>query len=513
VAVKKGSAALWWLPSNHQNLLFMLGSGLITGPKGFEYGGDSKYYKDALSQCPGWIPLYRKHIPDIARSMSIEESPNLVSVIAGLNLNDYQGDVYTFNEADGWELVPFESLSEEYNLVLVPAPLPASWIVNILFQKTEDKDFLINASKDFANIDISEMKYSVKKLSVSAQNADEYDFNSFSKASESDIQIDLTERAQAIGGIVAMLYQFANRSDLCTQIFLKICTILLHSSECEDAYSLNTNDHIIKWLPYWLAGKGNSTEDMRTSFFFGLLEDIIKNRKSHAKHELTSNALWYVNNSKETDAIRDSWRSFPKFIEELSRPSLTIIEQFEKFKGTISHALLLFFQREDCGELLEFPDQNPLVSLNDSDIIAAALLFGAREGWLGLAKEHKQRIYKWTTSLMALEAHQQDKPILRISVSEPNPLRMLFIGDAWNKNEKYALAAARECKWDECILQTMIKLPKSYCVENGFLVLPGDIKDSAIKSKIDRELFLKRLSAASINEEQKIREKIWRAVK
>jgi hypothetical protein len=79
MAKKKNSAldlqSSWQFPSNHQNLLFMLGSGLISKPDEpdeSKNGSQSKYYKDILSLCPGWIPLFKGSVPEKASSMSTE---------------------------------------------------------------------------------------------------------------------------------------------------------------------------------------------------------------------------------------------------------------------------------------------------------------------------------------------------------------------------------------------------------------------------------------------------------
>ena len=42
--------------------------------------------------------------------------------------------------------------------------------------------------------------------------------------------------------------------------------------------------------------------------------------------------------------------------------------------------MILFFLRRDCADLLEFDDDR----LNEADRLAAAVLFGLRDGWLGL---------------------------------------------------------------------------------------------------------------------------------
>jgi hypothetical protein len=510
--IASDAKGLWLLPSNHQNLLFMFGSGLISGPDGFEYGGESKYYKDILSLCPGWIPLFKGCVPEKALSLPTEAATNLVSATAALNMDNYLGEVYVSTASGEWEMMPFAKAVDGYSLILVPAPLPVSWIVNIAFENEAARNSFRYAADDFANVDISGLQLIVSgihgenQLSLNCQNDSERDILKDFAIEKNNERMQ--ERAQAFGGIVAMLYHFANLSDLCTEVFRSTRFILSSSDVRNEDYYIDNDDPIVSGLPYWLAQKSIPCDDLRTSFFFGLLEDIIQNRKECVQNELTAIAHEYiVNQVNHSVGFRDNWRALPKLLEELSRPELLLADQFEKFKGTISHALLLFFQRENCEELLDFQSQNPHVALSDADIIAAALLFGARDGWIGLAKKYRWGISKWTTSLMASKAQASDKVAIQIHKQEPTPLREYFTGGEWNANEKHALDLARKCKWEEC-LQTLIKVPKSYRVEDGYLVLPGDVKGSAIKTDVDRELFLKSLRDISINEEQLIRTKI-----
>jgi hypothetical protein len=58
----------------------------------------------------------------------------LVPVTAALNMDNYLGDVYVFTAVGGWEMIPYGKVGDEYSLILVPAPLPVSWIVNISFK-------------------------------------------------------------------------------------------------------------------------------------------------------------------------------------------------------------------------------------------------------------------------------------------------------------------------------------------------------------------------------------------
>jgi hypothetical protein len=293
---------------------------------------------------------------------------------------------------------------------------------------------------------------------------------------------------------------------LCAEVFKKTRNVLSSPAACEADFSFNTGDPIIKAVPLWFAGKKFPDEDKRASFFLGLLDNIIQNRKSHTRSDLTSAARKYVSQRfNDTDGLRDNWPKFTELVEELSnlpRSELTLTQQFEKFKGTISHALLLFFQRDCCEELLEFPSQNPRVVLNDEGMIAAALLFGARDGWSSLAKKYRGSISRWVTSVMAWKAHHSEKAILQIHDCTPKRLREFFALDVWSVNEKYAVDLARKYKWGEC-LQLTVTVPESFNYNNKDrrLVVSGDPKT---KMEVDRNLFMTKIRDIPFDEEQMV---------
>ena len=80
---------VWHLPTNQLNLMYMLAAGLVTGPKGF----GRKYYQDALSIYPGWLPLFAEAIPGAALDLAVSEAGHLRRVVVALDLAGLKGPV------------------------------------------------------------------------------------------------------------------------------------------------------------------------------------------------------------------------------------------------------------------------------------------------------------------------------------------------------------------------------------------------------------------------------------
>jgi hypothetical protein len=184
----------------------------------------------------------------------------------------------------------------------------------------------------------------------------------------------------------------------------------------------------------------------------------------------------------------------------------TITEIFERHPKSFSRVLTLFFLREKCADLLSF--KHPL--LTESDRIAAAILFAARDGWLGLPLQLRNFPGSQAAILhrMAAMAHRMASTGLNLGSppSRPLPLRELFLLGAkgWSVAQNdAALLLARECKWN-CI-QTRVSLGKGdyRLVVDGcgmHIIVAGEAK--AVATEIDREQFFSALASAPISDKQ-----------
>ena len=58
----------------------------------------------------------------------------------------------------------------------------------------------------------------------------------------------------------------------------------------------------------------------------------------------------------------------------------TASELFERHDTPLAHAMTLFFLRRDCADLHDYASDR----LDEPDWLAAAILFGVRDGWMNL---------------------------------------------------------------------------------------------------------------------------------
>ena len=148
-----------FLVTNHLNLMYMLAAGLVMPPAGF---GD-KYYRDTLECFPGWIPLFIGKAPKDALESTTREAGHLKPVLVELGLSRLAGKLITIGEAGLMERRFPDELDGAERGILVPAPLPTSWIESIVFQSVADRQACERDAKDFANVPLGDFKRRTNK--------------------------------------------------------------------------------------------------------------------------------------------------------------------------------------------------------------------------------------------------------------------------------------------------------------------------------------------------------------
>ena len=193
------------LVTNHLNLMYMLATGLVMPPAGF----GEKYYRDTLECFPGWIPLFVDKAPAAAIESSTQEAGHLKPVIVQIGLTGLSGKVAAIGRGGIRELrFPGEVDVTEY-VLLVPAPLPTSWIEWVFFQSAHDKRACERSAKDLGNVPLEDFRSDAKRKALFAK-APNTEWPPRDGPEERTVPL---ERPLAVGGIMAMLFLFGNLGD------------------------------------------------------------------------------------------------------------------------------------------------------------------------------------------------------------------------------------------------------------------------------------------------------------
>ena len=449
------------LVTNNLNLMYMLAAGLVLPRSGL----GEKYYRDTLDVCPGWIPLFTGHPGRAAVDHSIAEARYLRPCQVVVSLRECVGPVMVPGP-DGAE--KRRSLHEVGGapLIFIPAPLPVSAIEEILFRSREDATACKNDALDFGNVPLADFKTRV-------------DRKRFAGASDPawpppwvpPERVAPLEAAQAAGGMLAMLRILANWDpgevlESGEPLGLIACRAAF-DAEADPPPGLSPT--VAAGLTAWMqtgpsparaaaAPPGSDQGDARR-LFWGVVDTLAEQAGVAEVDESNARLLDYLERGSTglDDRLRKHVVELRETLDALTGlADLTASDLFDRFRTPFPRAVSLLFLRSTCADLLAFEHE----ALTSEDRLAAALLFGARAGWLTLPLSLRggPAASAAVSHRMAALSHRLAETGFELGPApvRPKPLAELFAG-VWNTPQrKAAVSLARAQKWTDC-LQTRVK--------------------------------------------------------
>ena len=498
---RRKPARIWHLVTNHQNVLYMLAAGMVMGPAGFR----GKHYSDPLNVYPGWIPLFRDKVkvPADALNNATSERKHLLPCIASFDLSELSGPVRMLSKDGRMRDVasPAARKRKDDIALLVRAPLPPTLLLSINFCSSEDRQAFESAANDVSNVDLSSQRVEVEESLFSSDTEVSWPAEQPQELLLEDGGDTIPAFGQALGGMLAMLYHTANRSDLGLAAFR-----LVTGSVRDKDIDLVQNDPILAELPHWIDGGEISEQaDTRARLFWGVVQSLVDAQTQERPQTPIDVTLAYLDNQLDLLPEMEFRPRLERLIADmrgfLGLGGGTITELLERHKGSLSRPLLLFCLREHCTDLLEFSH----LLLNDAEYLLAGILFGVRDNWLQLPKELRDPdLSAYVAFRMADAEHRKQGDSLAMeSPPRPKPLRELFTSPSgeWSSMTKdVAVELASKCNWNDCI-QTRItlaegglsdkELPESFERKDLQVVLPGRVM--TVTEEVDEAKFLRRL--------------------
>ena len=495
------------LVTNHLNLFHMLAAGLLLPRSGF--GG--KYYRDTLDACPGWIPLFTGRPPRSAVDHSTAEARHLRPCHVVVSLKDCAGPAMVATPG-GVEKRVWPHVGDAL-LVFVPAPLPVSAIEEIVFPSRGDVTACREAARDYANVSLDDFRTRTLKTFAAARGGPSWPPPHVPP--DRDVPLGA---AQAAGGMLAMLRLMANRDPAAIlggdePLGLAACRTWFDPEADTPPSVSGTVAGLAAWMrsgpstapPEVAPSAVNPSDSVR--LFRGAVDTLAEHAGAAGVDEANAQLLDYLNGQagdlderlrKHVVELRETLASLGGLAD------LTVSDLFNRFRTPFPRAMSLLFLRKTCEELLDFRHD----ALGDEDRLAAALLFGARAGWLTLplALRGGPAACAAVSHRMAALSHRLADTGFEFGPAPPRPksLAELFTG-AWNPRQRdVAVELARAQKWTDC-LQTRVKLGVGdYVLRVGRggteVVFPGEAR--AVETEVDRQRFSTRLAAASIDPER-----------
>lgn len=491
----------WHLVTNQLNLMYLLSAGLITGPKGF----GRKYYTDPLAAAPGWIPLFDDAIPQAALKQATSEERHLQAVIACIDLRALRGPVQALDGAGQPRTLqwPDEACGDE-RLLWVPAPLPVHWVQSIFFPSKETRSLIRDQAADYANVPIDAYKQQIKARLFSGKSSLAWPMEGLSLPDRDQP----LHHASAVGAVQGLLAGLGNRGEALVEAGRLLAEPADQGARMPDAPLLRG---VLAW-----AGRDShgADADVQGGILARLLAAIVD---AKVRADEAAEDQWCPPDVQQVvldrlDAEREALTD-PKWKDALSRligdlkgavglGDATVSELLQRHPKPFSRGLLLYFLRRSCSELLAI--EQPL--LTDQDYVVAAVLFGARGGWMELPLTLTQisGLTAATAHRMAALAHRQQDTRLDLGSAPPRvkPLRELLADhEHWSKRQQGgALELARDMGWRE-VLKTRISLGKGeYRLlvdgRGAHLLLDGDVK--AMMTDVDASRLLDLLATSAI---------------
>ncbi len=485
------------LVTNHLNLMYMLAAGLIMPPSGF--GG--KHYQDTLAAFPGWLPLFVGHgrkaarAPQAAIRDSTTEATHLRPIILEINLVGLRGTVKAHGEYGWAERRIEEGIARDESVLLLPAPLPASRIRRVIFRSQNEKKETETEATNRSNVVLEGTKQTISER--------------FSGASGTawplpngpeDREVALPA-AQAVGGVMAVLHQLANRGELSARA-------------CHSAFDPSVDllgDSIPASLPDWIRGGRVTQADgpFRTGreLFWGAVDRLVDYRGQPEGRRPEDELVAFYRESSEGlgSDLQARAISLVSTLESLGGGlgGSTVDEMLGLHQTPLGRAAILFLLRQKSSELLDLIGDYP--QLEERDCLAAGILFGVRDGWLKLPRNLREppEFAEAVTHRMAALAHQLDGSGFDLgeAPARVRPLReVLGDPDSWSpREEKAAVQIANLLKW-ECV-RTRVQLRRgTYQLrierESAHIDFDGE---PPIKAWVDRDRFFECLARNRID--------------
>lgn len=439
-----------------------------------------KYYTDCTSTAPGWIPLFFKALPQKACDAAVAKSGYLV--VVELELKGLSGSAKGVTKAGELIDIELKKLEEqEVVAVLLPAPLPTSSILSAMFGKAANREAFVERCEEISSIPSELFTLVVGEIPVATSDLAETESWPPQSLPLERSRLDLNW-ISAEGAVASLLYSFGNSSNAAIDLWRSFF----------DSFGSNLNAGSSAFRAgmdqLMAVGLRPIVAELRSKLFWGVVNNIISPPVIDGQQTEAGYAVLHYLEQESTSENSKSGK-LQELITDLRGTSglarYSHKELFEKHPGPFSHALLLFFLRKHCDELLEFQPRD--FDLSTTDRMAAAILFGARDGWSGIPKQIREAngLYASMTHLMCrtLQAQSLGSIDLGIGPGRCKTIRELLLptdGTLSKRQTDASLALARAKGWSDAI-ETKIRLGKGdYRLEVGApgltVVIPGDVR-------------------------------------
>ncbi|MDY0220613.1 MAG: hypothetical protein RBR67_05720 [Desulfobacterium sp.] len=456
----------WLFPTNTNNLRMILAQGLLASPDGFK-----KYYADALDLQPGWVPIYRNKIPRDVLEKCVSERENLTPCIIEVNIDGIRGTGKTYRDGE-WADVKMGGINTAPpDSLYVPAPLPLSCFLKLIFKTDEDQKQFEDIIKQRANVILAGLKLQSTKqdqklFKFSSTGEFEPELLTLPGSEKSLKSAELTVKngksllpgipnrtivnyntVYSFGGLLLNMFYFSKNGESTNQVYHCI------SASGNLSESVDKGIHFID-QHFKRPEREPAPLAPGEQIYYGLM-DIAINSENFKQDiiDFLESDKWDEKIKPRVQGLAATLKDFEKITDK------TVSEQFKEAETGLGKILLMLFLREDSDALIDYKFQTDILNdhtITEELIIQFAMLFGIRAKFIkspGFIREF-EGVQSHISHQMATYAHLQ----LKSEVEFKPPQEPLTIMDMIRNNEF--------CKWfartvkDETWLRTKITVPR-----------------------------------------------------
>lgn len=398
--------ASWLLPTNTENLQMMIAQGLICDVNGFV--GD--YYKDILSNCPGFLPLYKSKVPLSAISAAKAESNDLTPCLLKIDLNailegncfhtrsdlteEIPSNTFTLSSANQLKIEDIKRKRNDeldFESILIQGPLPLSCIDEVIFMSKSDIEEFKSSSSNLGNVPTGFLVFKSQNAAFGHDIVDSITNNKF----DCELcykKIDY-KKSYSFGGLLALAFYFSKNGVNSSEMFNSITEL-----EVKDESHLE-----YKWIMSYFRQSDEINELQR----WNNILDEFNEYKKRSDIDFKKNIIEFLKSDSKTEGMANFLLDYHRSKIELSDEAI-ISKYIKEYKDDdkkfrIKLILFMFFFKDSIEKLIKYHHKD----LSENDYMSFGMLFGMNYGYIGIPKWllEYEGMQLFISSLMANYAH------------------------------------------------------------------------------------------------------------
>jgi len=479
----------WFFPTNTNNLRVIMAQGLIASPEGF-----SKYYKDILEDCNGFLPVFKNRVPSEHLAKAISEMNNMTPCLLELDLAGMNGQVKAFMQEEKYIDMLLENVTadsvDSIDHILIPLPLPLGIIKSVVFKnkaqvagfekdvKTRSDIFLMDVKLQSAAVNLKLFQDPPKEPSIGIKDETKKDSNAMPSTATHFTKNDY-KLAYAYGGMLSLLFYYAKNGEASHDVFASFV-------KAPNMSGNGLEKHRIHHLVYKYFHNCIDKSKAENKMIIGIIDCCLGN-------DFKNSCIYFLENGSLDEERADRRKMvLAKVLKEYySGPVRSRSEYFKGAQSDIEKLLLVLFATDDSGDFIDYLSTkiSDRTTISEDEHVSFALFLGIRDLFRAIPimiKKH-HGLQQYISYQMANYMHQKKNSAISFKPVKPPLTVWQMIANKMSKHTVKLL------KLESCVQTVMPK--GNFVHEKGVNIYDGYCEPTY---KIIEEKYFKLVSTRII---------------